>query len=90
MSRFSLDVFQRLEELTGGGSCGFWRTGYLLGVDERMRKPMETSVALQRASPGGNRGPGRSRGWQPHDRREHEPGRDPRATGGQRCGPRRE
>jgi hypothetical protein len=51
---------------------------------------METSVALQRASPGGNGDPGRSRGWQPHDRREHEPGRDPRATGGQRCGPRLE
>jgi glycine/D-amino acid oxidase-like deaminating enzyme len=48
MIRFSLDVFQRFEALTGGGSCGFRRTGYLLGVDERMRAPMEASVALQR------------------------------------------
>jgi len=48
MIRFSLDAFQRFEELTGGGSCGFRRTGYLLGVDERMRVPMEASVALQR------------------------------------------
>ena len=48
MIRFSLDVFQRFETLTGGGSCGFRRTGYLLGVDERMRAPMEASVALQR------------------------------------------
>ena len=50
MIRFSLDVFQRFEALTGGGSCGFRRTGYLLGVDERMRPPMEASVALQRGS----------------------------------------
>ena len=49
MIRFSLDRFQRFEELTGGHSCGFRRTGYLLGVDERMRPPMETSVALQRS-----------------------------------------
>jgi sarcosine oxidase, subunit beta len=48
MIRFSLDVFQRFEALTAGGSCGFRRTGYLLGVDERMRAPMEASVALQR------------------------------------------
>jgi sarcosine oxidase, subunit beta len=48
MIRFSLDVFQRFEALTGGGSCGFRRTGYLLGVDDRMRAPMEASVALQR------------------------------------------
>src|SRR5713101_4454394 len=48
MIRYSLDVFERFEELTGGGSCGFRRTGYLLGVDDRMRKPMEASVALQR------------------------------------------
>jgi sarcosine oxidase subunit beta len=48
MIRYSLDFFERFEELTGGGSCGFRRTGYLLGVDERMRKPMEASVALQR------------------------------------------
>jgi len=49
MIHFSLDRFQRFEELTGGHSCGFRRTGYLLGVDERMRPPMETSVALQRS-----------------------------------------
>jgi glycine/D-amino acid oxidase-like deaminating enzyme len=48
MIRYSLDFFERFEELTGGGSCGFRRTGYLLGVDERMRPPMEISVALQR------------------------------------------
>ncbi len=49
MIRFSLDVFERFEELTGGGSCGFRRTGYLLGVDDRMRAPMEASVALQQS-----------------------------------------
>jgi glycine/D-amino acid oxidase-like deaminating enzyme len=48
MIRYALDFFERFEELTGGGSCGFRRTGYLLGVDERMRPPMEISVALQR------------------------------------------
>src|SRR6266850_2575097 len=48
MIRYSLDAFERFGELTGGGSCGFRRTGYLLGVDERMQKPMEASVALQR------------------------------------------
>jgi sarcosine oxidase subunit beta len=49
MILFSLDCFQRFEELTGGHSCGFRRTGYLLGVDEKMQKPMEASVALQRS-----------------------------------------
>jgi len=49
MIRYSLDFFQRFEELTGGHSCGFRHTGYLLGVDDRMRKPMETSVALQQS-----------------------------------------
>ena len=49
MIRYSLDVFQRFEALTGGHACGFRRTGYLLGVDERMREPMEASVALQRS-----------------------------------------
>ena len=48
MIRYALDFFERFEGLTGGGSCGFRRTGYLLGVDERMRPPMEISVALQR------------------------------------------
>ena len=48
MIRFSLAAFERFEELTGGGSCGFRRTGCLLGADESMRVPMEASVALQR------------------------------------------
>jgi len=48
MIRYALDMFEHFEEVTGGGTCGFRRTGYLLGVDERMRPPMETSVALQR------------------------------------------
>jgi sarcosine oxidase subunit beta len=50
MIRYALDFFERFEELTGGGSCGFRRTGYLLGVDGRMRPPMEISVALQRGA----------------------------------------
>jgi sarcosine oxidase subunit beta len=45
----SLAFFQDFAERTGGESCGFRPTGYLLGVDERMRAPMEASVALQRA-----------------------------------------
>src|SRR5262245_48972280 len=49
MIRYSLDFFQHFAERTEGGSCGFRHTGYLLGVDERMRPPMETSVALQRS-----------------------------------------
>jgi sarcosine oxidase, subunit beta len=49
MIRYSLDCFQRFEELTGGNQCGFRRTGYLLGVDDKMRKPMEASVTLQRS-----------------------------------------
>jgi glycine/D-amino acid oxidase-like deaminating enzyme len=49
MILYSLDVFERFAELTDGESCGFRRTGYLLGVDDRMRPPMEASVALQRA-----------------------------------------
>jgi glycine/D-amino acid oxidase-like deaminating enzyme len=49
MILYSLDCFQRFAELTDGGSCGFKHTGYLLGVDNRMRKPMEASVALQRS-----------------------------------------
>ena len=50
MIRHALDFFEHFEERTGGGSCGFRRTGYLLGVDERMRPPMEVSVALQRSA----------------------------------------
>ena len=49
MIRYSLDFFQRFAEHTGGASCGFRHTGYLLGVDARMRAPMEASVALQRS-----------------------------------------
>jgi sarcosine oxidase, subunit beta len=49
MIRYSLDFFQHFAERTGGESCGFRHTGYLLGVDERMRAPMEASVALQRS-----------------------------------------
>jgi glycine/D-amino acid oxidase-like deaminating enzyme len=49
MILFSLDFFQHFAERTGGESCGFRTTGYLLGVDERMRPPMEASVALQRS-----------------------------------------
>jgi len=46
----SLRFFEQFEELTGGRTCSFVRTGYLLGVDDRMRKPMEASVALQQAA----------------------------------------
>jgi len=45
----ALRFFERFEEHTGGRTAGFVRTGYLLGVDDRLRTPMETSVALQRA-----------------------------------------
>lgn len=45
----SLRFFEQFEELTGGRTASFVRTGYLLGVDDRMRKPMEASVALQQA-----------------------------------------
>jgi glycine/D-amino acid oxidase-like deaminating enzyme len=49
MILYSLEFFQHFAERTGGESCGFRHTGYLLGVDERMRAPMEASVALQRS-----------------------------------------
>jgi glycine/D-amino acid oxidase-like deaminating enzyme len=49
MIRYSLEFFQHFTERTEGGACGFRPTGYLLGVDERMRAPMEASVALQRS-----------------------------------------
>jgi len=49
MILYSLDFFQHFAEHTAGESCGFRHTGYLLGVDERMRAPMEASVALQRS-----------------------------------------
>ncbi len=49
MILYSLDCFQHFAERTGGESCGFHHTGYLLGVDDRMRAPMEASVALQQS-----------------------------------------
>ena len=49
MILYSLDFFQHFGERVGGESCGFRHTGYLLGVDDRMRAPMEASVALQRS-----------------------------------------
>lgn len=45
----SLRFFERFEELTGGRTASFVRTGYLLGVDDRLRRQMEASVALQRS-----------------------------------------
>jgi glycine/D-amino acid oxidase-like deaminating enzyme len=45
----ALRFFEHFEELTGGRTAGFVRSGYLLGVDDRLRKPMEASVALQRS-----------------------------------------
>src|SRR5262249_16189466 len=41
--------FQHFAERVDGASCGFRHTGYLLGVDDKMRAPMEASVALQRS-----------------------------------------
>ena len=49
MIRYSLDFFQHFGERVAGESCGFRHTGYLLGVDDKMRVPMEASVALQRS-----------------------------------------
>src|SRR5215471_1717229 len=49
MILYSLDFFQHFAERTGGASCGFRHTGYLLAVDDKMRAPMEASVALQRS-----------------------------------------
>lgn len=49
MILFSLEFFQHFAERTGGQACGFRTTGYLLGVDDRMRAAMEASVALQRS-----------------------------------------
>jgi sarcosine oxidase, subunit beta len=45
----ALRCFERFEEMTKGRTAGFVRTGYLLGVDDRLRKPMEASVALQQS-----------------------------------------
>jgi sarcosine oxidase, subunit beta len=49
MIRYALEFFQHFAERTDGGSCGFRHTGYLLGVDDTMRTPMEASVSLQRS-----------------------------------------
>jgi glycine/D-amino acid oxidase-like deaminating enzyme len=45
----SLRFFETFAERTGGRPASFVRCGYLLGVDERTRKPMEASVALQQS-----------------------------------------
>jgi glycine/D-amino acid oxidase-like deaminating enzyme len=45
----ALRFFERFEDLTKGRTAGFVRTGYLLGVDDRLRKQMEASVALQQS-----------------------------------------
>lgn len=45
----SLRFFETFAERTGGRSAGFVRTGYLLGVDDRLRAAMEHSVALQQS-----------------------------------------
>ena len=45
----SLRFFETFEERTGGRSASFVRVGYLLGVDDRLRKQMEQSVALQQS-----------------------------------------
>ena len=46
----SLHFFERFEELTSGRTASFVRTGYLLGVDDRLRRQMEASVALQQSA----------------------------------------
>ncbi|MBI1735793.1 MAG: FAD-binding oxidoreductase [Candidatus Rokubacteria bacterium] len=45
----ALRFFERFEEHTKGRTAGFTRTGYLLGVDDRLRKQMEASVKLQQS-----------------------------------------
>jgi glycine/D-amino acid oxidase-like deaminating enzyme len=45
----ALRFFERFAELTGGRTAGFTRTGYLLGVDDRLRTAMEASVSLQQS-----------------------------------------
>lgn len=45
----SLRFFEQFEEHTGGRTASFVRTGYLLGVDDRLRRQMEASVALQQS-----------------------------------------
>ncbi len=45
----ALRFFECFEELTGGRTAGFVCSGYLLGVDDRLRKAMEASVSLQQS-----------------------------------------
>lgn len=45
----SLRFLENFEERTGGRTASFVRVGYLLGVDDRLRKQMEASVALQQS-----------------------------------------
>jgi glycine/D-amino acid oxidase-like deaminating enzyme len=45
----SLRFFETFADRTGGRPASFVRAGYLLGVDDRLRAPMEASVALQRS-----------------------------------------
>jgi glycine/D-amino acid oxidase-like deaminating enzyme len=45
----SLRFFEAFEQHTGGWTASFVRVGYLLGVDDRLRKPMEASVTLQQS-----------------------------------------
>jgi glycine/D-amino acid oxidase-like deaminating enzyme len=45
----ALRFFENFADLTGGRTASFTRVGYLLGVDDRLRRPMEKSVALQRS-----------------------------------------
>src|SRR5262245_62746151 len=45
----ALRFFEHFADHTGGRTASFTRVGYLLGVDDRLRVPMEKSVALQRS-----------------------------------------
>ena len=45
----ALRFFENFAEHTGGRTASFTRVGYLLGVDDRLRAPMEKSVALQQS-----------------------------------------
>lgn len=45
----SLRFFETFEERTGGRTASFVRVGYLLGVDDRLRRQMEASVTLQQS-----------------------------------------
>jgi glycine/D-amino acid oxidase-like deaminating enzyme len=45
----ALRFFESFAEHTGGRTASFTRVGYLLGVDDRLRVPMEKSVALQQS-----------------------------------------